>query len=493
MSYPWIKDSQYGTTPLVTNYLEVTSPNGLYLNSTNSQVLLSNTGSSTPLPQTATLTNEHLYIAGGTSGTSPTHTEITDISIISNSHDNIYGGDSTTTIQGASMLMLNTQPNLSTSQQLQITPDNVILTANGGVPSSASWSSILAGGGATPNLSAVLTQGNDATGLGLFNVGSVQFTDMATTLSSASIAFGNNNGSITGLQTINGASYPPSASQNIQSVLSVGNDAGNQQIIGVNQFKCYDNATYLENAFLNFANNNGSISGVQYINGSTYPPYPTSPYGLNSVLTIDNNASGQNITGVNNIDVGTINGGAYPPSVSIPDLNNVLNQGNSAYHDIDMTNNQILNCNNINTATINGTAIKRNYTFGVYNVGLSSTGTGYGGTPQYLEMGTYQITYSIMFDTSIQQGAGNFLMCNAFCFLIDTGGGSYTYTTITNATGYKPSQLISYNPSSFQNSFTFTDNISVPNSQSYYLGVGQNNELNQYISNVYYSATLVQF
>jgi len=34
--YPWIKDSQYGTTPSETDYLEVTSPKGLYLNSTTS-------------------------------------------------------------------------------------------------------------------------------------------------------------------------------------------------------------------------------------------------------------------------------------------------------------------------------------------------------------------------------------------------------------------------------------------------------------------------
>ena len=39
MSYPWIKDSQYLTSP-VTGYLAVTSTNGLYLNFTNSQVLL---------------------------------------------------------------------------------------------------------------------------------------------------------------------------------------------------------------------------------------------------------------------------------------------------------------------------------------------------------------------------------------------------------------------------------------------------------------------
>jgi len=56
MSYPWIKDSQYGTTPLETGYLEVTSPKGLYLNSTtsgtNSNAILMTgfiTGGSTPV------------------------------------------------------------------------------------------------------------------------------------------------------------------------------------------------------------------------------------------------------------------------------------------------------------------------------------------------------------------------------------------------------------------------------------------------------------
>ena len=33
--YPWMEDSKYGTTPSVTGYLEVTSTNGLYLNSKN--------------------------------------------------------------------------------------------------------------------------------------------------------------------------------------------------------------------------------------------------------------------------------------------------------------------------------------------------------------------------------------------------------------------------------------------------------------------------
>ena len=54
--YPWIKDSQYGTTPSETGYLEITSPNGLYLNSTtsgtNSNAILMKgfiTGTSTPI------------------------------------------------------------------------------------------------------------------------------------------------------------------------------------------------------------------------------------------------------------------------------------------------------------------------------------------------------------------------------------------------------------------------------------------------------------
>jgi hypothetical protein len=42
MSYPWIKDSKCGSTPSVTNYLEVTSPNGLYLNSGNNNLTISN-------------------------------------------------------------------------------------------------------------------------------------------------------------------------------------------------------------------------------------------------------------------------------------------------------------------------------------------------------------------------------------------------------------------------------------------------------------------
>ena len=52
--YPWIKVSQYGTTPSKPDYLEVTSPNGLYLNSANSEVLLSNPTTSNEVQFTPT-------------------------------------------------------------------------------------------------------------------------------------------------------------------------------------------------------------------------------------------------------------------------------------------------------------------------------------------------------------------------------------------------------------------------------------------------------
>lgn len=464
MSYPWIKDSVNGTTPSVTGYLEVTSTNGLYLNGATSQVLLSNTGLSTPVPQTATLTNDHLYIAGGTSITSPTHTEITDISIISNSHDNIFGGDSTTTIQGASMLMLNTQPNLSTSQQLQITPDNVILTTNGGVPTTATWSSILAGGGATPTLSAVLTQGNDATTQLIYNVGQIIMSDGATSLTPANLNFNNNNGSITGLQTINGSAYPPTASvPTLNSVLGAGNNTSGFNID-------FNNNSDIQNCV------NGGISYLQVstINGSSYPPYPTSPYGLTNVLAISGDGGGQNITNVNNIDISSINGSAYPPPPYYPDLNSVLNQGNSAYHDIDMTGNQIVNCGNLQVSNINGSAYiqaKRQYIFTPFATGMISNGSSnWGGTPINIVSGTYSITYTIQFDSNMAYGsAGNAppYMCRGYCFLHSNAFGDYQTTNTNN--GFNPSFYIS-NDASFPNFITMTDMIYIPTTDNWYLG-----------------------
>ena len=467
----------------------VSSMTGIQNTLNNSQVELTDTGSG----ETATLTRTNLYIQSPIT-TSQSHTEITNVSIISNTFNNINGDSNTTTIQGGSLLMLDNQPLTSTSQQLQITPTDVYLSTNAGIPTTASWASILAGGGATPTISQVLTQGNDANALLIANVGQITMSDIATSLSSASLAFNNNNGAITGLQTINGSPYPPSATQSLSNVLGYGNDAGNQTIINVNQLLCNDSATYLQSAVLNFSNNNGSISGVSTINGGSYPPYPTSPYGLNSVLAIDNNGGGYSMTGIDNINLNSINGSSYPPSYSVPDLNNVLNQGNSAYHDIDMTTNNINNCGNLTVSTINSspyTISKPTYSY--YSAGVSTVyngGTTIGGTGIPLPVGNYQITYSIAWDSQMYSSnplSSSAEYCNCYCFLHSYSYGDQ-YTVMKN-NGYNPSILLTTN-GSYQNSFTLTDTIVIYQSDTYYLGVGQSNSVGAFAS-AWISATLI--
>jgi hypothetical protein len=71
---------------------------------------------------------------------------------------------------------------------------------------------------------------------------------------------------------------------------------------------------------------------------------------LEAVLTQGNDAGGQNITNVNNVDLVTINGSAYPPVVAGDDLEQVLTNGNDA-NGLSMTN-----VNNIDLVTINGNA-----------------------------------------------------------------------------------------------------------------------------------------
>ena len=65
------------------------------------------------------------------------------------------------------------------------------------------------------------------------------------------------------------------------------------------------------------------------INGSAYPPVVASD-NLTAVLTAGNNAGGLSITGVNNIALTTINGSAYPPVVASDNLTAVLTAGNNA-------------------------------------------------------------------------------------------------------------------------------------------------------------------
>lgn len=79
---------------------------------------------------------------------------------------------------------------------------------------------------------------------------------------------------------------------------------------------------------------------------------------LNAVLAAGNDANGQSITDLNNVDLVTVNGSAYPPLVAGDNLTNVLTNGNDASA-LSMTN-----INDVGLTTINGAA----YPATTYNV-----------------------------------------------------------------------------------------------------------------------------
>ena len=102
---------------------------------------------------------------------------------------------------------------------------------------------------------------------------------------------------------------------------------------------------------------------VTTINGSAYPP--VSSVGTlsgvlltgNSAGTTDINMNLQDILAVDNINLVTINGSAYPPTPAVPTLSQVLGSGNSAgLNGIAMNSQNITGVNNIALTTINGSA-----------------------------------------------------------------------------------------------------------------------------------------
>jgi hypothetical protein len=102
------------------------------------------------------------------------------------------------------------------------------------------------------------------------------------------------------------------------------------------------------------------MSGSYYTLNSKYNQLKSILAGLpisGSGLTGDLDANNFNILNVNDIDLTTINGAAYPPPVAASDLDATLTIGNSAgANDINMNSQDILAVNNINLTTINSAA-----------------------------------------------------------------------------------------------------------------------------------------
>jgi hypothetical protein len=230
---------------------------------------------------------------------------------------------------------------------------------------------------------------------------------------------------------INGTPYSPGGgggSQDLGSVLSYGNTAYTS--INMNSYN------------IDGVNN----INLSTINNSSYPPYPTSPYGLPNVLTIDNNAStsinmnSHDINSVNNINVASINGSSYPPSVSIPQF-------------IFAMPFQSLNVPD-NSQTV--------FPFGVYITG------GF----------TYAITWTFWYDGLYQSGGG-VEMIHGYSDL-QNSSGSVQVQGDAKSFGLWASSYVSTasGSSSYRTTLTYTDNnYLIDTSDIYYPNVFQTNTL----------------
>jgi len=407
-----------------------------------------------------------------------------------------------------------------------ITPLLTTMTATGittGVQS-ASWSSIIAGGGGVPSIDQVLAVGQNANNQPITNLNGIALAS-GTTLYNSDLVLASGTGSITGLTTINGVGYNAYTPQDLNGILAVGNNAGSQNITNLTNLSVSNidttniNLSTINNSAYpptysapdlasvlsagNYAGNqdinNVNNLNVYSINGTYYPPYPIAPYGLTQTLAYNNNASGYSMTNISNIDLFTINGSAYPPSASIPDLNNVLNQGNSAYHNIDMTNADIQNVGTItasvaNITTINDFTYKAVIPYPSFNTGFITNNTYYqGGNQAYLKTGTYMITYTMAFDYNYAfGGSGNPppYMVQGYCLLHSVSYNQDFYpTSVSN--GVIPSVFIS-NDNGFSTYIHFTDIISVSYNDNYALGCFFNSNSGLSGSAMYLSAVLTQ-
>ena len=448
----------------------------------------------------ALLARQQLYIESPIT-TTITHTEITQTSLITNTHNNINSDDNTTTIQGTSLLMLASQPLAPASQQLQITPTDVILTINAGVPTTASWASILAGAGATPTLQAVVNQGNSinnftapdtATITSTNNVSgrilelnsdanpTIKMTDYSN--SGHYTIFDLDTISLNGVATT-WSSIISAGTPNLNTVLSAGNNTSGFNID-------FNSNSDIQNCV------NGAITNLSVItiNGSPYPPVPVAPYGLNGVLTISNDALGLSMTGINDITLSTINGSSYPPSYPTQDFQTTLAYGNSAgSYNINMNSQNIGSCNDVGLVSINSIpflpAKFSNVfdTFSISSVGSGTTNVYGGSSSPTIPVGNYQITYSVQFDGTVLQSGGQYYSVKAYCWLQGVSVGQVYPYKVNN--GYIAGTLMSYN-SGYPTCITVTDYIQISTADSFQLGVYQENELGQNCNTCYISAVI---
>ena len=491
--YPWIKDSKYGTTPSVTNYLEVTSSKGLYLNYANSTVLLKNPATSESLTMSKSaidfystngtscvlIDNTHIHLNELIPSTTPFTTDITNQNIILQSNNNITPYLQTLTIQPNMLQHLN--PDFSmimgtgsyqtqalgvartstlnpyvcsvgfdgASYQGDVNCLNVncgnnlqVVTINGLAPTTIGlvWADF---NNAYPNLLNGRYYLTDTTYESYQDTQQFYARNMSVNQYASYDWNGiDANGGAFTLQTnsfnfdlycatfnINGIPYSSSSSQDLNTTLGYGNNAGFQNIDNVNNIN------------------------LSTINNAPYPPYPTSPYGLPSVLSIDATAStsinmnSQDINSVNNINVSTINGSSYPPSLLVPQ---------TAY-----------------AMPFQG-GYTTNFNQTIFTSGVTITG-GY----------SYSVVWTFWYD-SLSNSGSTPEMIQGYADLYNRSIGNIKGSA--NQSGYWASTTISSN-NMYRTTITYTDNYFISFTDTYYPNVLQLNTIN-WDGTTYVSATI---
>ena len=504
--YPWIKDSQYGTTPLVTNYLQVTSSNGLYLNDTNSKVLISNSPTTTEKltinnssidfvntngNSALLIDNTKIHLNEPSPSATPFTTDITYQNIILESQ-NIGTPTNTLTLRpnlvqhltpSFSMIMgtgtYETQA-LSVPRRSSLTPYEFRLGFDGGTNQGKLYCLNI---DCATNLNVLTINGSSSSSFPITT--GLIWADFANPYSSlpsnryyltdttfetyqdvqqfyARNMSGNQSASYNwnGINTTGGTFTIQTNGNNFDLYCSTFNINGVPYSPGGGGGGSQDLSTTLSygSTASTSINMNGqnidSVSNINLstINGFSYPPYPTGSYGLSTVLAIDNTAStsinmnGQDINSVNNINLSTINGSSYPPSVSVPQFVFAMPF-------------QFTNVNN-STPTV--------FPNGVY-----------------ITSGTYAITWTFWYN-GLYQSAGDKQMVEGFGDLYSNFYGSVQGAARNSVFA---SSYVSTN-NMYRTSLTYTDNNYVINNpDTYYPYIYQSNIFG-WSGTTYVSATI---
>ena len=213
-------------------------------------------------------------------------------------------------------------------EEVDLTQNGLTYTDLTGATTTATWTSILAGGGATPNIEQVLIAGANANGQSITGLNDV------------------------GLTTINGSAYPPSvATPNLDAVLSTLNNAGannidmnGQQIINCSNINTTQiNGSSITTIGLNW----GDFTGNNAFTNLPSNAYSVNNYsGLHTDQTCDAfRATNNNINGYNELTATGMEIVDIPSSTSTFYQSNNLTINNGTAYTITQSSGQNVNVN----------------------------------------------------------------------------------------------------------------------------------------------------